>query len=175
MGVWKLPFQLIFIEFINKPSDIDNLEYEYYEANKEVRKLVDRCRYHCKRHVIRFLCIFVTSNMQRDHGGEARIHHHLLVNREAVDILIKHWNNGYVNMEPLQDQLDYTEIASYMLNQVPYVKGKDTYGRTSNLETPIVATRTLLDPNEKLVAPEGATVLRSSNNYLRYAFESKDE
>ena len=78
-------------------------------------------------------------------------------------------------MEPLQDQLDYTEIASYMLNQVPYVKGKDTYGRTSNLETPIVATRTLLDPNEKLVAPEGATVLRSSNNYLRYAFESKDE
>lgn len=157
------------------PSDVNDAEYEYCEANKEIRSLIDRCRYHCKKLKIRFLCIYVTSNMERDHGNPTRIHHHLLVNREAVEILTKQWTNGYVDVEPLRDQLDYIKIASYMLNQVPYIKGKDTYGRTSNLETPIVATRTLLDPDERLVAPEGATILKSSNNYLRYAYGSKDE
>lgn len=159
----------------NMTSDVDDAEYEYCEANKEIRSLIDRCRYHCKRHGIRFLCIYVTSNMDSDHGNPTRIHHHLLVNREAIEILTIQWTNGYVDAEPLKDQLDYIEIASYMLNQVPYVKGKDTYGRTCNLEVPIVATRTLLDPNERLLAPEGATILKSSNNYLRYAFENKVE
>ena len=30
----------------NMPSDANDAEYEYCEANKEIRSLIDRCRYH---------------------------------------------------------------------------------------------------------------------------------
>lgn len=46
-----------------KPDGVSVSEYMYEAADKEIAKLMDRCRYHCAKHGIPFLCVYITSNM----------------------------------------------------------------------------------------------------------------
>jgi len=154
----------------NKPSDVPASDYVYEAAEKEIHNLIERCRYHCSKKGIPFESVYITSNMHHETLNYARIHHHLVVNQEAVKTLKHLWHNGYIRKKHLKDEVDHTRLAQYMLWQVPYRKGRNTYGRTHNLKTPIVTDRVLLDPNKKLIPPEDATVLKAGRNFQRYTF-----
>jgi len=153
-----------------KPDGVSVSEYVYEPAEKEIVKLINRCRYHCEKNGIPFLCVYITSNMKGKTKHPVRIHHHLVVNREALKTLKRLWTNGYIQVQFLETYgLDYTVVAAYMLRQVPYRKGRKTYGRTNNLKKPIITDRILLDPNILLSPPEDSVLLKHGRNFQRFS------
>ena len=154
----------------NKPSKVSASAYVYKAAEKELLKLIERCRYHCSKLGVTFKCVYITSNIKFRTKNYARIHHHVVVNCEAMETLKNLWPHGRVLTENIYKEADHTGLARYMMEQVPYEKGRNNYGRTLNLEKPIVTEHVLLNPNKVLTPPEGATVLKTNRNYQRFTF-----
>ena len=143
----------------------------YMNAEHELSLFIKRCQYHANQSGIPFRALYITSDMRKDTGNYARVHHHMVVNREALELVRSLWDNGFVLEEELRDQADYTPIADYFMEQVWHIENKKSYGRTRNLEKPITTAMPLLDPNETLVEPEGATVLAVSRNHIKYTYK----
>ena len=153
----------------DKPPKAPATPYVYKAAEKEIRKLIDYCRYHCAKEGVIFKCVYVTANINPDTKNRARIHHHVVVNCEAMKIFKSLWQHGRVLTKNTYDEANRFYLAYYMLMQVPYEKGHNNYGRTLNLEKPIVTERVPWNPNKVLVPPENSTVIKQGRNYLRYA------
>lgn len=140
----------------------------YNNAEHELSLFIKRCQYHAEQSGIPFCAIYITSDMRKETCHYVRVHHHMIVNREALSLVKMLWNHGFVREKALRNQADYTPIADYLLEQVCYVENKKSFGRTHNLNKPIETEEVLLDPNETLVEPEGATVLSAGRNYIKY-------
>lgn len=153
----------------DKPPKIPATPYVYKAAEMEIRKLIERCRYHCDKEGVIFKCIYVTANMDPFTQKRARIHHHIVVNYEAMKILKSLWKHGRVLVKHVKNEVDHGKTAYYMINQVPYEKGRNTYGRTLNLEKPFVTEHVPWNPDKILAPPESAIVLKQGRNYLRFA------
>lgn len=143
----------------------------YMNAEHELSLFIKRCQYHANQSGVPFRSIFITSDIRKATGKYVRVHHHMVVNREALELVRSLWDNGFVLEEELRDQADYTPIADYFMEQVWHVENKKSYGRTRNLENPITTAMPLLDPNETLVEPEGATMLSASRNQIKYTYK----
>lgn len=152
----------------DKPPTVPATPYVYTAAEKEIHKLIARCRYHCTEKGVIFKCVYVTANMDPVTKNRARIHHHLVVNHDAMKILKSLWKHGRVLVKNVKNEVDHGKTAYYMMNQVPYEKGRNNYGRTLNLEKPIITEHIPLNPNKALTPPEGAIVLKQGPNYLRF-------
>ncbi len=157
-----------------KPDKVRASDYMYAVAEEEILKFIERCRYQCNILGIPFVYIFVTSKMNGKTGNYARIHHHMIVNAAALDIVKRSWRNGFVRSKHLFKRVDYTELAAYMLHQVTHRKDAKSYGRSKNLKKPIVTVKTLWDPTQELTPPEGARVLEARPYYLRYTLKPAD-
>jgi len=152
----------------DKPPKVPATTYVYKQAKKELSKLLELCRYRCATEGVAFQCIYVTANMNPDTKNRARIHHHLVVSHDAMEILKSLWKHGHVLVEHVYDEVDHDFLARYLMNQVPYEKGRNNFGRTLNLKKPIVTERVPWNPNKVLEPPENATVIKQGRNYLRY-------
>ena len=115
-----------------------------------------------------FKCIYVTANINPDTNNRARIHHHVVVNCEAMETLKRLWRHGHVLVENVENEVDHVRLARYMMDQVPYEKGHNNYGRTLNLEKPFITEHVPWNPYKVLTPPEGAIVLKQGLNYLRF-------
>ena len=152
----------------DKPPKTPATPYVYKAAEKEIHKLIERCRYHCAKEGVIFKCIYVTANINPDTNNRARIHHHVVVNCEAMETLKRLWRHGHVLVENVKNEVDHVRLARYMMDQVPYEKGHNNYGRTLNLEKPFITEHVLWNPYKVLTPPEGAIVLKQGLNYLRF-------
>lgn len=115
----------------------------------------------------------VTSDMDGDTGELVRVHHHIIVNREAREAFLKKWALGGVDWSPLSAQADYTAIAEYILRQVRRIKDAKKYTSSRNLIRPKPRDRIVISDAE-LRAPKGAVLLLRSEyrpgrpQYIRY-------
>lgn len=146
-------------------------EIAYASAEKELHLFMKRCQYHAQQLGIPFKAIYITSDMRGKSENYARVHHHLIVNREAIDMVRKLWTNGIVQKRCLRDQADYTAVAAYFVEQVRYDENKKTYAHTNNLMHPIISDVELKYADEELSVPEDATVLSASRNQIKYTFK----
>ena len=151
---------------LKSPRDI-----AYTSAKKELLLFLARCKYHAQKESIPFRAVFITSDIKGATGNYARVHHHMIVNKEALELVKKLWLHGVVKMRALRDQTDYTPIACYFIEQDRHTKNSNAYGHTNNLAKPIISEIVLMDPNETLIEPEGATVLSASRNQIKYTFK----
>lgn len=144
--------------------------YVYTRAQETIKRFLRQCEYRCAKMGIPLRYVYITSNIKGATGHYARIHHHLIVDWEAITLVRTLWTAGKTHVAPLEDRPDYRPLAAYMLQQVPFVPGKRNYSHSNDLEKPIQHTRYLTDPNEPLHAPTGAQILRSYPNYLSYTY-----
>lgn len=115
----------------------------------------------------------ITSDMDGDTGELVRVHHHIIVNREAKEAFRKKWMLGGVDWSPLSEQADYTPIAEYLLKQVRRIKDKKKYTSSRNLVRPQPKDRIAVSDAE-LRPPKGALLMVRSEyrpgrpQYIRY-------
>ncbi len=123
--------------------------------------------------------IFVTSDMDGKTGEAVRVHHHLIVNREARDAFVRKWQEkglGGVSWSPLEKQEDYLEIAKYLLAQVRKVEGENQYTSSRNLIRPRPKDRVATSSSEVRV-PKGCHLLHRQEykpgkaQYIRYRID----
>ena len=134
----------------------------------------------CEKKGIELKYIAITSDMDGKTGEDARIHHHLIVNRDAAELFGDKWNMGGVYLEPLRVQEDYTDIAHYFMEQVRRVPDAKKYMSSRNLIRPQPKDRIVSSGAEPRV-PKGCKLLyRSEYNehkpqYLRYYIDRGEE
>ena len=152
-----------------------------------IRKAAGHQLVNCIRRVKRELAaegvelkyIFVTSDTDGKTGEAVRVHHHLIVNREARDAFVRKWQEkglGGVSWSPLEKQEDYIEIAKYLLAQVRKVESENQYTSSRNLIRPQPKDRVAASSSEVRV-PKGAHLLHRQEykpgkaQYIRYRID----
>ena len=150
---------------------------ENYDADTEADRIfqvaaheANLCARRVKREAqklgIEIKSIITTSDMDGDTGERVRVHHHLVINREAAELFEKKWKLGGVNRETLSAQEDYTPIANYLIRQVRHIRDVKKYTSSRNLERPKGKDRIAVN-NSELRVPKG-TKLLYRNQYIPY-------
>ncbi|MCL1819408.1 MAG: hypothetical protein FWG36_01985 [Oscillospiraceae bacterium] len=130
---------------------------------------------------IKLKYITVTSDIDGETGDPVRIHHHVLLPKEAFDAAFKHWCREEVDYRPLRDQKDYTSVAVYLLRQVRRQPDMKKYSTSRNLDKPVIREKIITAPAE-LKAPRGAVVMhrdeydyQTMTQYIRFIKKVNNE
>ena len=101
----------------------------------------------------------ITSDMNGETGEKVRVHHHLVVNREAGPYFARKWEKlGTVNWKAMSKQADYTPIAEYFIKQVRHIPDADKFRSSRNLIRPKPKDRVVTSDAE-LRVPKGGKLL----------------
>lgn len=149
----------------------------YRAAQKECENWIRRVQRQLKGlGELRYL--FVTSDMDGDTGERVRLHHHVIINREAREACIEKWKRmGFVmDAELYSIHGDFSPLASYLIKQVRYIPNAKRYTPSRNLippemTEPMAVTRF---GESEMRVPKGCVELyrspyiRGASQYLRY-------
>lgn len=161
-------------------TEEQQIRAEWMEARKECARFIQRVQYRAGKAGIELRYIATTSDMDGETAELKRVHHHLIVNREARDLILASWKLGSVDYEPLSAQPDYTPIAAYLIRQVRHVEDAKKYVSSRNLVRPQPKDQIAKGPAQ-LKAPRGALLLDAGKNipgqaqYLRYVLPDAAE
>jgi len=148
-------------------------------AGHQLVNCIRRVKRELEREGVELKYVFVTSDTNGKTGEAVRIHHHLVINREARDAFVRKWQDkglGGVAWSPLEKQEDYLEIAKYLLAQVRKVDGENQYTSSRNLIRPRPKDRVAASASEVRV-PKGCRLLHRQEykpgkaQYIRYRIE----
>lgn len=107
------------------------------EALKERKLFLRRMRREYKKAGSEMKAVWATEM-------DPRSHHHLIMSNVDIQLIVRQWPHGRVNVLPLDDARDYTKLAEYLIKQTneafrdPSRATRQRYGRTRNLEDPVV-------------------------------------
>ena len=120
---------------------------------------------------------YISSDMDGETGERVRVHHHMVINAEALPALQKAWAEcgmGTVDFETLWNhQLDRTPLAEYWMKQVRKRPDAKKYRSTRNLIRPEPKDKIALSEAE-LRTPKGCELLfrqefrKGGDQYIRY-------
>ncbi|MBR3330425.1 MAG: hypothetical protein IKG25_04325 [Mogibacterium sp.] len=103
--------------------------------------------------------IAITSDMDGKTGEKVRVHHHLVVNREAGPYFARKWEKlGTVDWETMSKQADYTPLAEYFIKQVRRIPDADKFRSSRNLIRPQPKDR-IVTSDAELRVPKGGKLL----------------
>lgn len=149
-------------------------------AQHQAKLWLQRVRRECNKQGIPFRYLMVTSDMDGKTGEAVRVHHHVIVNVEALSICKEKWTLGGVDYESLWDQEDQTDLAEYLMKQVRRLPDAKKYTPSRNLNRPQPKDRIAINGSE-LHLPKGATLLYRSPykpgmaQYIRYVLPGVNE
>ena len=115
----------------------------------------------------------VTSDMDGRTGADARLHHHMVLPKEAEPFL-NLWTNGSFYIRTLRKQDDYTSVAAYLLQQVRRIPNAKKYKVSRNLKKPIVFEReakragAMRNPSGTILMASSEYDVESGSHYIRY-------
>ena len=161
-------------------SEEEQITAEWHEARRECARFIQRLQYRAEKAGIELRYIATTSDTDGETGELRRVHHHLVINREAKELLLSAWKLGSVDYEPLSAQPDYTPIAAYLIRQVRHVEDAKKYTSSRNLVRPEPRDQIAKGPAQ-IQAPRGALLLDAGKNipgqaqYLRYVLPDAAE
>lgn len=142
-------------------------------AQHQAELFLRRVGRECKKQGIPFRYLMVTSDMDGKTGEAVRVHHHMIVNAEALEICKEKWTMGGVDYEALLKREDQTDLAEYLMKQVRRLPDAKKYTPSRNLIRSQPKDRIAINGSE-LRLPKGATLLYRSPykpgmaQYIRY-------
>lgn len=152
----------------------------YAAGRLDGENFIRRARRECRKQGIELRYVLVTSDMDGDTGEDARLHHHFIVNKEAVEICKAKWRGTAWAGELYNVNGDLSALASYLIRQTRPVDGYQRYCPSRNLEQPITEEPVALVGNaanhgeSEMRVPQGCILLyrsnyaRGANQYIRY-------
>ena len=87
-------------------------------ASKQLRLWLERVRRACKKAGVEFRYVCIVSDMDGETGELVRLHHHAVINAEAMEIALGKWTAGGTYKSKLDGRPDKTYLAEYLLKQV---------------------------------------------------------
>lgn len=132
-------------------------------------RYIKRLRRACKKEGVTLRYAYITSDMDGKTGRARRVHHHMVINAEALDLARGCWREGSFSSGTLYSHHrgDLQELADYMIAQVRRQGGKSRYHPSRNLVKP-VRTEPIrsLHPAAELVVPRGCEKIWRSESTI---------
>lgn len=155
-------------------AGMDERDAIYKAAQKELENAVRRVQY--VRKDIKYLAI--TSDMNGKTLEPVRVHHHVVIERECLDLWREKWAHmGFtVERELYAVNGDLSPMATYMLKQVRYIPDSKRYTPSRNLTMPEASEpfEITYNPLDEITIPNGAQLLYRAqyapgiSQYVRY-------
>lgn len=152
----------------------DRLTCLFFAAHHQLKLWLRRVRRATEKEGIPFRYLAITSDMDPKTGEYKRLHHHVIVNREALALCLSLWKNGSTHKGHLWKGLDKTDLARYLLAQVRRMKENQMkYIPSRNLTRPKPKDR-IAKSDAEVRLPRGARLLHRSEyvpgrpQYIRY-------
>jgi len=165
------------LSFLDETEEMDRI---LSEAVYQIGLFLRRVKRACAAAGIPFRYLAVTSDMDGKTGEHVRVHHHLIVNAEALTVCKAKWYLGGVDYETLWDREDQSDLAEYLMKQVRRLPDAKKYIPSRNLKRPKPKDRVAVNGSE-LRVPKGAVLLYRSPyrpglpQYIRYVLPTKEE
>ncbi len=147
-------------------------------AKLECTNFTRRLKYACKKQGIECKYITVTSDMDGKTGETVRIHHHVIVPAELVDLAAEKWKHGMVKKRTVWKEKDHIGLAKYLMDQVRRIPDEKKYTPSRNLIIPKPVDR-LAKSGSEVQPPKGAILLHRQEfrngepQYIRYIIPEK--
>lgn len=141
-------------------------------AEKEMGLWLRRVRRACATGGARYWA--VTSDRDGKTGEPVRLHHHVIVGPEMVQICRSKWHLGLVKAAPLWDEPDHNALVTYLLRQVRCKADEKRYTPSRNLVHPVPDYERTVHSDAELRVPAGCSLLERAENsriepqYIRY-------
>ena len=172
-------------EKMSRPAEaVEDPEEErdrvWWAARHQVELYLRRVRRACAAEGIPLRTMAFTSDMDGKTQEAVRVHHHIIVNVEALEICIKKWSLGGVHYDTLWDRDDQTDLAVYLVQQVRRIPDAAKYIPSRNLVRPKPRDRIAINGSE-LRIPKGARLLyrgpyrEGQPQYIRYVLPESTE
>lgn len=151
----------------------DYMTQVYHAAHHKLRLWIRRTRRACKAAGVPFRCFAITSDMDGKTGETVRVHHHVVINKEALEIAMGKWTLGETHHGRLYDVVDQTALAEYLMNQVRRLPDEKKYIPSRNLISPPPKDR-IAKSGAELAVPRGGQLLHRNEykpgrpQYIRY-------
>ena len=161
-------------------SEEEKLECMYEAASHEMKLFLRRVKRECdKQNIVFKYGVAVTSDMDGKTGELVRVHHHLVINKEALEIAQVKWPFGGVHFKPLSNQPDYTDVAGYFIRQTRKIKDAKKFVCSRNLVRPVPKDR-IVPSSAEIRVPAKCVLLHRSEfkpgrpQYIRYLMPQKE-
>ncbi len=140
----------------------------YLAAKHELALCIERARYACKKDGVELRYCAWTSDRDGNTGKPVRVHHHVIVNREGAEYILRAWKLGEAKSKKLYSAShgDLTDFVEYLMAQTRQIGTEKRYMPSRNLEAP-VATRPRLakNPTAELRLPKGCSFIWRSEGH----------
>ena len=136
---------------------------ESYEAAKAVlTRFLRKVRTEYKNQTGKPLRYIVTTSNRNPHTGrESRLHHHIVMDRMAYEIITKYWPEAEISYSIMDNRGDHTAMAKYMVENSPKEAGKKKWSTSRGLKKPIYTEPEQISGIDKIEAPCGVDVKES--------------
>ena len=154
-------------------TEPESLEAIYKAAEQELDNALRRVKRELEKDGTELRYVAITSDLNGKTGECVRVHHHLIINAQALPAFMKKWTCGSVQYSTLRRQVDYTDIAVYLIKQVRYLPDAKKYKSSRNLVRVVPVDRVAKNGSQ-LRAPKGAVLLHAGEykpgypQYIRY-------
>lgn len=136
-----------------------HLPASYEEAEEDMSRFLRILRREFrKEHGRAPWLIWVTANWSPKRNAPARVHHHLIVERDAYALLGKLWQGGGLNIEMLDGRADHSDLAAYLHANVQNQPAKKTWHTSRNVKRPMFTEPEEVQDVEDVQPEQGAVI-----------------
>ena len=141
-----------------KYSD-DRLPADLDEADKTIAKFLRKVRAAYKKETEQKLrYILCTSETSTKTGSKTRLHHHLVMDRMAYEIICRYWPQAEISYSLLDGRGDHTALAKYIVRNFGGEAGRKRWSCSRGLDKPIYTEPVPVGSVEGIQAPAGADI-----------------
>lgn len=164
--------------FLTLKYNNDRLPASKEEAKRELRNFIRRLdRAYRKQTGKKLRWVAVTADRSSKTGEPVRLHHHLVLDPVAWEIIAKHWPEDQFSYRRLDGTGDYTAVALYMVQNAGYERQVRTWSASKGLDKPVYSAPKLVT-GTRVMVPKGARIVERveredmetgfRSGYLRY-------
>lgn len=115
----------------------DRLPGSKAEARRDVRNFLRRLdRAYRKATGRKLRWVLVTADRSSKTGAEVRLHHHIVMDPVAWELIAANWPDDQFSFRRLDNSGDYTAIALYMVRNTGYQRRERSWSNSQGLEKP---------------------------------------
>lgn len=128
--------------------------------------------------------VAVTADKSSKTGKEVRLHHHIVMDPVAWELIAANWPDDQFSYRRLDNSGDYTAVALYLIRNTGYERGERSWSTSQGLQKPIFTTPEPVKELGRFVVPRTARiserVIREgedtgpSSAYIRYTMPEEE-
>lgn len=145
--------------FVTLKYDPKHLPADFTAAKKTAEKFMRKLRTAFKKLYGRNpKTILINANWSPRRKAPARLHHHLICEKDVIELARKLWEGGGFSLEILDSRGDHSKLAGYLIENLQGLPNEKHFHPSRNLDKPIYTEPVPVADVEGVQAVKGAVI-----------------